>query len=79
MNRQVKLNTASVKFTPSTLITFYEVNTNFTVPTEEDLLLLDEVKAVLNTHSPIIQRADNGWRIGIATPLREIRKSPRRM
>ena len=79
MNRQVKLNTSSVKFTPSALITFYELDTNFSVRNEEELLRLDEVKAVLNAHSPIIKRDPNGWSIGISTPLKDIRKQSRRV
>lgn len=79
MNRQVKLNTTSVKFTPSTLITFYEVDTNFSVCDEEELLRLDEVKAVLNAHSPIIKRDPKGWSIGISTPLKDIRKQSGRL
>ena len=73
--KEVKLNTTGIKFTPSAFITYYEVNTNFNISSEDELLTLDEVKAILNTHRPIIQHDDKKWRIGITIPLSEMRHS----
>jgi hypothetical protein len=72
MMKKVKLNTCGIKYTPSTFITYYEVNSNFTITNEEELLTLDEVKAVLNSHQPIIRHDSNRWSIGISTPLKEL-------
>jgi hypothetical protein len=76
--KEVKLNTTSVKFTPSALITYYEVNTNFSVSSEAELLTLEEVKAVLNSYQPIIKRDSESWSIGISTPLKEIQRRVQR-
>jgi|GEM_PF-3456860 len=70
--KEVKLNTSGIKYTPSTFITYYEVRTNFNIDTEEELLGLDEVKAVLNSHTPVIQGKSNRWRIAVSTPLNEM-------
>lgn len=71
--KEVKLNTCGIKFTPSTCITYYEVSTNFTISNEEELLTLEEVKAILNSHKPIIEHKRDQWSIGISTPIRELR------
>jgi hypothetical protein len=71
--KKVKLNTISIKFTPSSFITYYEVNTNFSINSETELLTLDEVKAVMNTYQPIIKHESAGWSIGISIPLKELR------
>ena len=75
--KEVKLNTSGIKYTPSTFITYYEVNTNFNIDTEEELLRLEEVKAVLNAHRPIIQGKSNRWSIGVSTPLNELYRHSR--
>jgi hypothetical protein len=72
--REVKLNTTGIKFTPSVFITYYEVNTNFSIRNEDELLTLDEVKHILNAHKPIIKSNENGWSIGISTPLKDMQK-----
>jgi hypothetical protein len=71
--KHVKLNTTGIKYTPSSFITYYEVNTNFSVRSESELLTLDEVKAILNRHKPIIMHNRAGWSIGISIPLKELR------
>jgi hypothetical protein len=76
--KEVKLSTTGIKFTPSTFITYYEVNTNFNVDTESELLTLDEVKAVLNRHKPIIRHTSGSWSIGIAVPLKELHRQARK-
>jgi hypothetical protein len=73
--KEVKLNTTGIKFTPSCFITYYEVNTNFSVQSATELLKLEEVKAVLNTHEPIIRQDNAGWSIGISVPLKEFNKT----
>jgi hypothetical protein len=75
MMKQVKLNTTGIKFTPSAFITYYEVNTNFSISNEDELLTLEEVKAILNSYQPIIKHNSNVWSIGISTPLKEVRLS----
>jgi hypothetical protein len=72
MTRQVKLNTSGIKYTPSTFTTFYEVRTNFKVNDEQELLKLDEVKAVLNAYEPVVQGSSDTWSIAISTPLHEM-------
>lgn len=75
MMKQVKLNTVGVKFTPSTFITYYEVDTNYQIQNETELLACDEVKAVLNHYQPIVKENNNGgWSIGVCTPLKEMHK-----
>ena len=74
MTKEVKLNTTGIKFTPKAFITYYDVNTNFSVSSEDELLTLDEVKAILNAYQPIIKSNATGWNIGISTPLKDIRK-----
>jgi hypothetical protein len=75
--KEVKLNTTGIKFTPSAFITYYEVNSNFSISNEDELLTLEEVKAVLNSYQPIIKSNQNGWSIGISTPLREVQRRQR--
>jgi hypothetical protein len=53
--KQVKLNATAIKFTPSSFITYYEVNTNFSVTDESELLTFEEVKAVLNSYKPQVK------------------------
>lgn len=77
MRKEVKLNTTGIKFTPNAFITYYEVNTNFSVTNEDELLTLEEVKAVLNAYQPIIKSNPTGWSIGISTPLKEIQRRHR--
>jgi hypothetical protein len=72
MMKEVKLNTSGIKYTPSTFITYYEVKTNFDVTNEQELLTLDEVKAVLNAYKPVVQGESNRWSIAISTPLHEM-------
>ncbi|MBT1701728.1 hypothetical protein [Chryseosolibacter indicus] len=74
MMKQVKLNTTGVKFTPSSFITYYEVNSNFVISDEKELLKLDEVKAVLNKYEPIIKKDSTTWSIGICIPINNIIK-----
>jgi hypothetical protein len=75
--KEVKLNTTGIKFTPSAFITFYEVNTNFTIDSEAELLAIDEVKRILNAYKPIIKGNKNEWSIGISTPLKDIQRRSR--
>jgi hypothetical protein len=70
--KEVKLNTTGIKFTPSTFITYYEVSTNFSVNDESELLTLDEVKAILNAHKPVVKRNQKVWSIAVSTPLTEM-------
>jgi hypothetical protein len=72
MLKQVKLNTSGIKYTPSTFITYYEVKTNFNVTNEQELLTLDEVKAVLNSYKPVVEGGSDTWSIAISTPLHEM-------
>jgi hypothetical protein len=76
--KEVKLNTSGIKYTPSVFITYYEVSTNFTVKSEAELLTLDEVKKVLNSHQPIVKGNSNHWSIGITTPIRELPRQAKR-
>jgi hypothetical protein len=78
MMKEVKLNTTGIKFTPSAFITFYEVNANFSIDNEDELLTLDEVKGILNAYKPIIKGNTSGWSIGISTPLKDMQKRYRR-
>jgi hypothetical protein len=78
MMKEVKLNTTGIKFTPSAFITFYEVNANFSIDNEDELLTLEEVKGILNAYKPIIKGSTNGWSIGISTPLKDMQKRYRR-
>ena len=70
--KEVQLNTSSIKYTPSTFITTYEVKTNFIIQSEAELLTLDEVKAVLNSHKPVVEGKSTCWSIAISTPLHEM-------
>lgn len=72
MTKQVQLNTSSIKYTPSTFITYYEVKTNFDISSEAELLKLDEVKAVLNAYTPVVEGSSDKWTIAISTPLHEM-------
>jgi hypothetical protein len=74
MTRKVKLNTTGIKFTPSAFITYYEVNANFSISNEDELLTLTEVKEILNSHQPIIKGDATSWSIGISIPLKEMQK-----
>jgi hypothetical protein len=76
--KEVKLNTSGIKYTPSTFITYYEVNTNFEINNEEELLTLDEVKAVLNAYTPVVQGNSNHWSIAVSTPLHEMYRHTKR-
>jgi hypothetical protein len=71
----VKLNTTGIKFTPSSFITYYEVNTNFSVTDESELLTLDEVKAVLNAYQPQVKRSQNAWCIAVTVPLKDLKRA----
>lgn len=73
--KEVKLNTTGIKFTPSSFITYYEVNTNFSVTDESELLTLDEVKAVLNTYKPQVKRNQNAWSIAVSVPLKDLKRT----
>jgi len=75
MMREVKLNTTGIKFTPSTFITYYEVNTNFNVDNATELLKLEEVRAVLNTHEPEVSGESTVWNIAVSTPIKEMHKT----
>jgi hypothetical protein len=75
MMKQVKLNTTSIKFTPSSFITYYEVNSNFVISDESELLKLDEVQAVLNNNEPIIKKESTTWSIAITIPIGKTFKS----
>jgi hypothetical protein len=70
----VKLNTTGIKFTPSTFTTYYEVNTNFSIDSEAELLTLDEVKAVLNAYQPVVTGKSRQWNLAVSTPLNELRR-----
>ena len=76
--KQVKLNTSGIKYTPSTFITYYEVKTNFNVDNEQELLTLDEVKAVLNAYTPVVEGSSDTWSIAISTPLHEMYRQIKR-
>lgn len=73
--REVKLNTTGIKFTPSTFTTYYEVSTNFNVADASELLKLEEVKAVLNTHTPEVSGESKVWNIAVSTPIKEMHKT----
>jgi len=73
--KEVKLNTTGIKFTPSTFITYYEVITNFSITDESELLTLEEVKAILNSHKPVVKGKLRDWSIAVSTPLNERRRS----
>ena len=73
--KEVKLNTTGIKFTPSAFITYYEVNTNFNISSEDELLTLDEVKAIIHTYTPIIKHTNKKWSIEVSIPLSEMRHS----
>jgi hypothetical protein len=73
--KEVKLNTTGIKFTPSSFITYYEVNTNFSVTDESELLTLDEVKAVLNSYKPQVKRNQNAWCIAVSVPLKDLKRT----
>jgi len=69
--QHVKLNTTGVKFTPSSFITYYEVVTNPDVQSEHELLSLDEVKAVVRSHSPIVTKETGLWNLQVIVPLKD--------
>jgi hypothetical protein len=74
-NKEVKLNTTGIKFTPSSFITYYEVNTNFSVTDESELLTLEEVKAVLNSYKPQVKRSQDAWCIAVSVPLKDLKRT----
>lgn len=73
--KEVKLNATGIKFTPSSFTTYYEVNTNFSVTDETELLTLEEVKAVLKAYKPQVKRNKNAWSIAVTVPLTDLERT----